>query len=235
MRHALPVAVLVALLMPVHGCSFGGGVHVESPAPAIVSAPITGESAASDESVTRSDIPAPGKNVVRSNIPAPGDSSGRPRDQAPDRRAVKRADESGGFAATADWEAFANTRRMLGAEIVRRAAILHERAVGNLGAELASLRMSAKAPELIDKGSMDGALELLERALSMYAGNGYAYLFLAYVHHVEGRPDRATGFIGSARRYLPADKGVRGEVEGLARSIRASGPGASASRPPPTG
>lgn len=140
------------------------------------------------------------------------------------KRAGKPADESGGYAALSDWEAFERTRRSLRGAIDRRAKALRGGAVGNLAAELASLRMSAKAPALIDKGSLDGAVELLERAVSMYGGNGYAYLFLAYVHHVEGRPDRAAGFLSSARRYLPADKGVRGEVEGLARSIRASGP-----------
>ncbi|MBI5504824.1 MAG: tetratricopeptide repeat protein [Deltaproteobacteria bacterium] len=164
---------------------------------------------------------------------ATGKKSAKASQQAGAKRAGKPVDESGGYAALSDWEAFERTRRSLGAEIDRRAKALRGGAVGNLAAELASLRMSAKAPVLIDKGSLDGAVELLERAVSMYGGNGYAYLFLAYVHHVEGRPDQAAGFLSSARRYLPADKGVRGETEGLARSIRASGPSAGGSAPAP--
>jgi len=146
------------------------------------------------------------------------------------KHTVKLIDESGGFAASADWESFARTRKSLGAEIARRSEALRAGAVGNRAAELASLRMSAKAPALIDKGALDGAVELLERALSMDGGNGYAYLFLAYLNHVRGHSDQAAAFLGSARRYLPADKGVRGEVEGLARSMRASGPSGSLHR-----
>ncbi len=172
-------------------------------------------------------LAAQGCSLGGAKSAATGKKSAKASQGASAKHAGKSVDESGGFAALSDWEAFTRTRRSLGGEIDRRAKALRSGAVGNLAAELASLRMSAKAPALIDKGSLDGAVELLERAVSMYGGNGYAYLFLAYVHHVEGHPDRAAGFLSSARRYLPSDKGVRGEAEGLARSIRGSGPSSS--------
>ena len=171
-------------------------------------------------------VPAYGCSIVGGSHPKPAapakHAKAQPQKKA--KGAGAGADESGGYAALPDWESFSRTREFLGKEIDRRAKALRQGAMGNLAAELASLRMSAKAPALIDKGSLDGAVDLLERAVSMYGGNGYAYLFLAYVQHVKGDTGRATGFLSSARRYLPADKGVRGEVEGLARSISQSAP-----------
>jgi tetratricopeptide (TPR) repeat protein len=92
--------------------------------------------------------------------------------------------------------------------------------VGNRGAELASLRLAASARDLIDAGSLDGAAEALGRALSLYGANGYAYLYLAYVRHVQGRGQQAAEFAASARRYLPRDEAVQAELEALTASIR---------------
>lgn len=170
-------------------------------------------------------LPVYGCSLVGSRAKtAPPPKHAKSQQQKKGKSAARSVDESGGYAALPDWESFSRTREYLDKEIGRRAKALRQGAVGNLAAELASLRMSAKAPALIDKGSLDAAIELLERAVSMYGGNGFAYLFLAYVHHVEGDPGRASGFLSSARRYLPADKGVRGETEGLGRSISQSAP-----------
>ncbi len=120
-----------------------------------------------------------------------------------------------------NWESFTKTGDALHAEIERRAAALKSGPVGNRAVELASFRLAASGHELIQAGSLDGALEALERAVSLYGGNGYAYLYLAYVHHLDGRQDQAREFAASARRYLPRDEGVRAELEGLGQAIGA--------------
>lgn len=123
-------------------------------------------------------------------------------------------------AAAEDWESFNATAASLRAEIEKRAAAMSQGPVGNRAVELASLRLAASGRDLVDAGSLDGALEVLQRAVSLYGGNGYAYLYLAYVHHVQGRPERAAEFAASARRHLPRDKPVQAELEGLRLSIR---------------
>lgn len=120
-----------------------------------------------------------------------------------------------------DWESFKRTSAMLREEIARRAEELRSGPVGNRAVELASLRLAASGHAMIEAGSLDGALEVLERAVSLYGGNGYAYVFLAYVHHVEGRAASGLEFLDDARLHLPADRGVSGEVEGLAQSLQA--------------
>jgi tetratricopeptide (TPR) repeat protein len=124
-----------------------------------------------------------------------------------------------------DWESFTATGKALKQEIATRAAALKSGPVGNRAVELASLRLAASGRELIDAGSLDGAVEVLQKAISMWGSNGYAYLELGYVHHVQGHDDRAAEFAASAARYLPREHAVRAELEGLRRSIAPS-PGA---------
>ena len=119
-----------------------------------------------------------------------------------------------------DWESFAKTGAALRAEIARRAEAMKKGPIGNRGVELASFRLAASGRDLIDAGSLDGALEALQRAVSLYGGNGYAYLYLAYVHHVQGHGEQAAEFAAGARRYLPGDEAVQAELEGLVASIR---------------
>lgn len=121
----------------------------------------------------------------------------------------------------ADWESFSRTGAALGKEIERRAEELKSGPIAKRGQELASLRLAASGRDLIDSGSLEGAEVALQKAISLDGSNGYAYLFLAYVHHVNGRESLAAEFASSARRYLPRDAGVRAELEGLALSIRA--------------
>lgn len=121
-----------------------------------------------------------------------------------------------------NWEAFLHASEALQKEIRERAAALKKGPAGNQPAELASLRMTNRARGMIEKGSPGSALELLERSISMYKGNGYAYMFLAYVHHLQGRSARGAEFLSSARRYLPPDPRVHGELEGLSRSIKSN-------------
>jgi len=120
------------------------------------------------------------------------------------------------------WESFSHTSAALRGDIAARADAMKRGPIGNRGVELASLRLAASGRDLIDAGSLDGALEALQRAVSLYGHNGYAYLYLAYVHHEQGREERAAEFAANARRYLPADKAVEAEVEGLAAAIRNS-------------
>lgn len=134
--------------------------------------------------------------------------------------AASAKDEPSRVAAAPDWESFSQTAAALRSDISRRAGELRHGPVGNRAQQLASLRLASNARDLIDAGSLEGALEALQRAVSLYGGNGYAYLWLAYVHHVQGRADRAAEFAASARRYLPADTKIRAELEGLALSIR---------------
>ena len=167
-----------------------------------------------------------GVALVAASIAA-GCASG-PSAKAPGTRA-KPSSVSKGKAAPAaakapvakDWESFKRTSTMLREEIARRAEELRSGPVGNRAVELASLRLAASGHAMIEAGSFDGALEVLERAVSLYGGNGYAYVFLAYVHHVEGRAASGLEFLDDARLHLPADRGVSSEVEGLAQSLQA--------------
>jgi len=125
-------------------------------------------------------------------------------------------------AAASDWQLFSHTRAALGAEIEKRAAALHAGPVGNRGSELASFRLAASARDLLDSGSTAGAVEALRVAVSLYDHNGYAYLWLACVQHLEGRDDHASEYLASARRDLPADRSIRAEVDQFARSLEAA-------------
>ncbi len=127
-------------------------------------------------------------------------------------------------AAASDWESFSRTGAALSDEIERRVAGLASGPVAKRGQQLASRKLAASGRDLIDAGSLDGAEAALQKAISLDGADGYAYLFLAYVHHVKGREELAAEFASSAGRYLPDDKGVRSELAGLEQSIRAGSP-----------
>jgi hypothetical protein len=124
---------------------------------------------------------------------------------------------------SAPWQSFDGTAAVLRKDIDRRAEALRSGPIGNRAAELASLRLAASAHELLDAGSVDGARHALERAVSLYAGNGYACLLLAYVHHAQGRPVDAREQLARARRTLPKDERVRSELDALSRSMLRAG------------
>lgn len=92
--------------------------------------------------------------------------------------------------------------------------------VGAGATELASLRLAASSRDLIDSGSLAAARQSLQRAVSLWGSNGWAYLWLGYVSHVEGKAEQAAEFTAKARRHLPREAGVTAEVDGLAASIR---------------
>jgi Flp pilus assembly protein TadD len=124
-------------------------------------------------------------------------------------------------AASTDWETFPRTAEVLRSEIDDRAEDLRQGPIGDRAEQLAGLRLAASGRELLANGSFDGAVIALEKAISLYGANGYAYLFLASIHLAEGRRDQAREFTASARRYLPQGEGVEAELEGLAQAITA--------------
>ncbi|HXC52759.1 MAG TPA: hypothetical protein VN634_17880 [Candidatus Limnocylindrales bacterium] len=142
----------------------------------------------------------------------------------PSRRESSRVEPSHARQARPAALDFRQTGAALDDEIDRRASDLASGPIGNRAAELASLRLVASARDLLDSGSPDGAREALERAVSLYGRNGYAYLWLAYVEHLQRRPhweNRAATLLADARRDLPSARKVRAELEELEHAIGA--------------
>ncbi|MFT4570104.1 MAG: tetratricopeptide (TPR) repeat protein [Hyphomicrobiaceae bacterium] len=124
--------------------------------------------------------------------------------------------------AVTNWEAFAHSSAGLDRRVRDVATDLASAAPRHPPAELASLRLSQRARDLIDAGRPETAVDLLERAIAMYGRDGFAYLYLAYAHHQLGRPAIASGFAGRAEQALPANRFILGELAGLRASIRAN-------------
>jgi hypothetical protein len=131
---------------------------------------------------------------------------------------------SGSVAAATDWESFGATRASLRSEIDEQSREIEDGPIADRAAVLASLRLVATAADLIDSGSRAGARAALDRAVLLFDGNGYAYLWLAYLDHSENRPAKASAALAKARRDLPAQRKVRAELEGLAQAIGAPPP-----------
>lgn len=132
------------------------------------------------------------------------------------------------MAPATDWESFRAAGAALRRDIQTRADAMKSGPVGNRAVELASLRISANAQDLIDAGSLDGALVALQRAVSLDGSNGYAYLFLAYVHQVQGQSELAGELAANAARFLPRQTEVRAELAGLRLAISQAAASATA-------
>ena len=100
-------------------------------------------------------------------------------------------------------------RAIAGDEAVRRSGGVIDATL------LANLRMTQQARELIASGETERAADLLERAIAMDDGQGYAYLYLGYLHLSEGRRDQAEVFLARALGLLPRDPALRVELERL--------------------
>jgi tetratricopeptide (TPR) repeat protein len=124
-----------------------------------------------------------------------------------------------------DRETFPRSAEALRVEIDERAHALRAGPIGDRAQQLASLRLAATARDLVLSGSPGGALEALRKAVSLFGGNGYAWLFLASVHEAEGRRDEARESAASARRYLPRDEGVQAELDALMRTLDSANTG----------
>ncbi len=125
-----------------------------------------------------------------------------------------------------NWEAFAHASAALDRQV---AALVADQAAArprHSPAELASLRLAQRARDMTNEGRVEATIDLAERAIALWGGNGFANLWLAYAHHQSGRPRTAEAFASRAGSALPADAYVLGELAGLRASIRAnmSGP-----------
>jgi hypothetical protein len=80
---------------------------------------------------------------------------------------------------------------------------------------LANLRMTKQARDLMASGDTERAADLLERAIAMDDGQGYAYLYLGYLHLSVGRRDQAEVFLARAAGLLPRDPALRVELGNL--------------------
>jgi tetratricopeptide (TPR) repeat protein len=89
-------------------------------------------------------------------------------------------------------------------------------------AELAHLRMTRQARDLIATGDSERAADLLERAIAIDDGAGFGYLYLGYVHLAAGHPDQADVFLDRAESLLPADPALRVEIQQLRARADAS-------------
>jgi hypothetical protein len=114
------------------------------------------------------------------------------------------------------WQGFPRTNEALRAEIDRRADALRSGPIGHRARKLASLRLVATAHDLVEAGADAGAAEALAQAVSLDAGNGYAWLLMASVT----RGPKARELADRAERTLPRDPGVRCELRGLQWTLR---------------
>lgn len=133
--------------------------------------------------------------------------------------------------AVVNWEAFGHTSAALDQRVRAVAEDLRSSHPVRSAAELASLRLVQRGRDLVMAGRADSAIDLLERSLAMWGRNGFADVYLGYAHHQLGRPRTALGFAERAGQGLPPDARVRGELQGLTRSIQANSPGSLADPP----
>jgi hypothetical protein len=119
----------------------------------------------------------------------------------------------------ANWEAMLYTSRSLDRHIARGSQRL---AAGSLDdpKRLASLRVTAEGRDLLARGAVDRAMDRLERAVAMDGRNGFAWMYLAFANHRRASFDQGLEQAAAARRYLPADAHVLGELAGLEASLR---------------
>lgn len=200
------------------------GVHATLVALLLTSAACT-SGPASRQEPGPSGPAAPASAGIESGSPAASNKDAELPHSRKAERALPR--QRNGVAESSDAatpSAFPHTTASLRAEIQARAEATSHGPIGNLAVELASLRLAATSLDLIDAGSLGGALETLERSISLWGKNGYAYTFLAYVQQAQGRSDRAAEYLATAGRYLPRDRAVRGEFEALDASVRHSTP-----------
>jgi len=84
---------------------------------------------------------------------------------------------------------------------------------------LASLRVTEDAADRLDSDDFDGALDLLERAITIDSRNGYAYLYLAKAYFRLGDQRRSSEFLERGAVLLPRDYRLDEEVASLRRAL----------------
>jgi hypothetical protein len=111
-----------------------------------------------------------------------------------------------------------------------RTSVMLDRAIGSVEvrqqrgesvdpALLAHLRMVRQSRDLIATGDTERAADLLERAIAIGDGAGFAYLYLGYLHSLAGRQEQGVVFLDRASALLPQDPVLRQELSSLRASI----------------
>ena len=98
-------------------------------------------------------------------------------------------------------------------------------------ASLASLKITQSAVEHLEQREPQRAPDLLERAIAIDGGNGFAYLYIGYIHLEDGRPDRALPFIERGAMLMPDDPALQNEVRALRLAAKMEDASVSGSRP----
>ncbi len=80
---------------------------------------------------------------------------------------------------------------------------------------LAHLRMTRQARDLIATGDRQRAADLLERAIAIDDGAGFAYIYLGFLHLQAGRPEQAEAFLDRAENLVPQDPALLREIASL--------------------
>ncbi len=96
---------------------------------------------------------------------------------------------------------------------------------GRPPAEAASLHLTQQGKERIEQREMGGAREVLERAITVWPNNPYAYYYLALSRRAEANPERLLSLLARSERLLQEDRSwlgaiylLRGEIlEGAGR------------------
>lgn len=161
---------------------------------------------------------APGVPAARPGVGQnePGRPSGPvPRQPLPPRQELPRVP---------DWEAFSHTQASLDGQIEGLAAELRGGGAGGNAGRLASLRLASRGAALLRDGRPESSVDVLDRAVAGWGGNGFAYLYLSYAHHQLGHSRNAWEFARRAESSLPRERWVLAELAGLKASIRASNP-----------
>ncbi|MEE8312255.1 MAG: hypothetical protein V3R77_08355 [Candidatus Binatia bacterium] len=95
-----------------------------------------------------------------------------------------------------------------------------ERGAAVPASRLASLRMTRSAAVLIEEGSVERALALLERALAIDGSTGFPYLYIGYIHLQAGRTVQARTFIERGAALMPLYPPLENELQALRLAAR---------------
>jgi len=86
---------------------------------------------------------------------------------------------------------------------------------------IASHNLTSQGYALLEKGDIDGALRLLERAVGINPSDGPGYYYLAEAWLAKGNLDQASRFNTLASIYLRKDRSWSGQATGQKKRIAA--------------
>jgi Flp pilus assembly protein TadD len=105
---------------------------------------------------------------------------------------------------------------------IMSAESMQQRGAATDPAQLAHLRMTRQARDLIATGDTERAADLLERAITIDDGAGFGYAYLGYIHLGAGRTEQAGIFLERAGALLPPDPALRIEIGALRERARSA-------------